>query len=242
MAGSNEPAKPERIESAPTSRPRRPRPGLTARRFASVAVALGAIGVALYLFPLFRVVPLRPAGNIPGGAAGGFDPRAFAAEFWTTRLQPAAARASDAPVVVAALRRDPATAAREHGHRVGLGATYFFLHGRGRVVQVESNRVVIELAGAAGAQLVLRRGPVFGNAVRDGTGLLNLNAFPGLQEFNALAAELNQLVESRVVPLLRDPGITAGVNLEFAGVAEAPESLEPGPLLTLVPIHVAILP
>jgi predicted lipoprotein len=141
--------------------------------------------------------------------------------------------------VATAVRRDPVAAAKQHAHQVGIGGTaYYFVRGRGWIEAVETNRIVVAIDGADGVRVALRVGPLFGNAVRDGIGLLDVNDFPGLQEFNALAAELNRLVETRVFPEWRARAQT-GATVEFAGVAEAPESVEPGPVLSLVPLPVA---
>ena len=69
-----------------------------------------------------------------------------------------------------------------------------------------------------------------------------MNSFPGLQEFNALAAALNALVEKSVGPLLREKAVV-GTTVHFAGCAEAPEgAAEAGePLLTIIPVQAEVL-
>ena len=123
----------------------------------------------------------------------------------------------------------------------GLGTAYFFVRGSARVVARERNTLRLAPEGAAAEIIAIRLGPVFGNTVRDGCGLLDVNAFPGLQEFNALSAELNALVEKSVLPALREKA-TVGTTVHFVGCAEAPESAaEAGePLLTLVPVQAEV--
>jgi predicted lipoprotein len=75
-------------------------------------------------------------------------------------------------------------------------------------------------------------GPVFGNAVRDGTGLLNPSDYPNSQDFNAISSALNHLVETRVLPKLRDA--KAGMSVRFAGCAEVDDEST-----DLHPLHVA---
>ena len=194
---------------------------------------------ALWFFPLFHVVPLRTGAATATADASrpAFDPAAFAEKFWREKLAPAASRATAAPIVISALRRDPGAAAKQHAHHVGIGGTaYYFVRGAGRVASVGNNEIVVTVDGADGAQVALRTGPLFGNIVRDGTGLLNVNEFPGLAEFNALSAEINRLVEARVLPALRDRAVV-GASLEFAGCAEAPEAVGAGPVLSLVPVY-----
>ena len=64
----------------------------------------------VYFFPLFHVVPLNLAPHksqlvVP---ALSFDPAAFAENFWSQKLRPAAAQAGDSATVLTALKLDPA--------------------------------------------------------------------------------------------------------------------------------------
>ena len=220
--------------------------GGNARREPFVAWPVIVAGVVfaglLVAFPPFRIVTKRagdaPPANTSTGVAA-FDAVAFAEKFWRDQLAPAVTRAPGAPILLADLRRDPAAAAKTHAHRVGLGnAAFYFVRGTGRVTAVERSRLLIEIDGFV---VALRTGPVFGNIVRDGCGLLDVNQVPGLAEFNALSAELNRLVEARVQPPLKT--VAVGATITFAGCAEAPESLPAaGPLLTFIPITAEVTP
>lgn len=222
------------MSSGPTREPDRPR---ASAPWLMVACAVLVLGL-LVAFPPFRVVRAGSAGGPSSiGGAAVFDPVGFAEAFWNERLLPAAGQANDLEQVLLALRSNPAQAVQRHGHRVGLGsAAYFFARGSGRVTAVERSRVLVDVNGAV---VAVRSGPVFGNVVRDGAGLLDVNDVPGLAEFNAISAELNRLVEERVQPGLR--GLAVGTSIRFTGPAEAPESLPgDGPLLTFVPIEVEV--
>ena len=215
----------------------------TLRRLPPWPVLVAGLAVAglLVAFPPIRLGSKQAvAATSAAAAAGAFDAVAFGAEFWRDRLLPAAAAAPAAGPLLADLRRDPAAAARTHGRQVGLGqAAYYFVRGTGRVTAVERSRLLVEIDGAT---IALRTGPVFGNAVRDGTGLLEVNQAPGLAEFNALSAEINRLIEEHVQPALR-AGVAVGASVTFAGCAEAPETLPvSGPLLTFIPVSAEVLP
>lgn len=216
----------------------------TASRRASVPwplpVAAVALVIVFVIYPPSHVVS-RPAAASVGAAsvATAFEPVGFATQFWDAQLQPAAAQATAAATVLTDLRRDPAGAAARYAQRVGLGsAAYYFVRGSGRVTAVERSRILVEIGGVS---VAVRTGPVFGNVVRDGCGLLEVNQVPGLAEFNALSAELNKLVETRVQPTLKTAPL--GATVVVAGCAEAPEALPgDGPLLTLVPVYVEVKP
>jgi predicted lipoprotein len=207
-------------------------------RVLAALAAIAAVAVVLTRFPLFHVVPLAPPTEaVAPKAAAAFDPTAYAEKFWSDRVLPAAARATEAASVLQAMRQDPVAAARRYAHHVGLGGTaYYFVRGIGKVTGVDKNAVRVAVTGADGGEVALRVGPVFGNTLRDGTGLLNVNEFASLQEFNALAAELNHIAETRVTAALRERA-RAGMTLAFAGCAEAPESVGSGPAFVVIPVR-----
>ncbi len=214
----------------------------SARRWVRPAVVLGAIVLLFAVYPPFRVVSLNAPQTTTAPAA--FDAVASATSFWEATLQPAArADATDLAQLLHALRADPVQARLSHGRIVGIGGrAYYFARGSGRVVARERNFLLLEPTGAPGMRVALRTGPVFGNAVRDASGQLDVNAFPGLAEFNALAAELNRLVEERVLPVLRTD-LPEGAVIDFAGAVEAPARLPDAadaPLLAFTPVRAEV--
>jgi predicted lipoprotein len=214
------------------------------RRPALLLAAAAGAGALLYFFPLFHVVALTPTA--PAGTPAvpsGFDPVATAAKFWRGDLPAAQSHAVELAQLAPAIRANAESARTQHAKAAGLGTAYYFVRGRAKVVARERNLLRLAPVGAGSEVITVRLGPVFGNTVRDGTGLLDVNAFPGLQEFNALSAELNALVEKSVLPLLRDQA-AVGTVIELLGCAEAPESAPDAgePLFTLVPVRATVGP
>lgn len=212
-------------------------------RLAAGVIALGALAISIWIFPWFHVVRLTSsaAARQPAGSAA-FDARAAAARVWSVEIPSAIAQAASINAVLAALRTDPQAARKQFGQSAGTGTVYFLVRGRGRVVARERNQVRVAIDGAAeGDTIAIRCGPVFGNTVRDGCGRLDLNAFPGLAEFNALSSELNALIEKSVMPALREKAAVAS-TITFVGCAEAPDSpAEPGePVLTVIPVEAEV--
>ena len=167
---------------------------------------------------------------------------AIADKFWRERLQPSAARTPDAATVLAAVRADFQGGLDRYAHKVGLGGlAYLYVSGEGRVVRKDASQILVALgSGEPGQPVVaLQTGPVFGNAVRDGTGLLSVNDFPSLDEYNALAADLDGLVGARVLPTLRQHA-HLGARVAFAGCAEVPEEMSAKAPLAIVPVRAEI--
>lgn len=215
------------------------------KKFLAWLLFVGVGFVLVFVFPLFHIVKLGEDGKrLPDPLAlVGFEAKVFAAKFWDSELSDAIAKAQDLRPVLEALLKDPVAAADQFGKRVGLGSkAYYFLKGEGRVVEMEGSQVLLEVEGGKDVRIAVGVGPVFGNAIRDGCGLLDLNEFPGLEEFNAVSAELNLLVEERVLVGLKKE-VKLGVRIAFVGCSTAPGKLMAGkPALVFVPLRAALLP
>jgi predicted lipoprotein len=169
---------------------------------------------------------------------GAFDAPAVARAFWDQKLLPATARAVPIDELLSVLAQDPTMARQRFGRALGLSSTIcFFVQGSGRIAAMDKDGINVALEDVpAGTGVRLSTGLLFGNTVRDATGLLDVNEFPNSQDFNAVSAELNRLVETLVLPALRSHAATAK-TIRFAGCIE----LEEGPApktLQVIPVKV----
>lgn len=195
-------------------------------------------GVFCWLFPLFHIVR---HGQTAEATAEAFDAAAFAETFWNNRLQPALAQAYDAAAVLAALRENPEAARQQFGRTVGMSRNwYVVVQGKGIISSVDAKGVQISLESAPFTPAVqIAIGPLFGNAVRDVTGLASASDFANSQDFNNLSAELNRIVETRVFPELKRQA-AVGRSIQFVGCAEIGAQSNKVVPLKIVPLKVRI--
>lgn len=192
------------------------------------------VSVLIYLVPLFHIVPLEAARR--QFAAADFDAAEFVDTFWQGPLLDSTRHAVDAAELLDALKRDFDGTTNRFGHRLGLsGNTSFLVSGQGRIVAVDSTAIAIALHDDGQAELTIETGPMFGNAIRDGSGLLDVSDFANAQDFNALSAEINRRVEEQVLPLL-EAGAAIGKTVRFAGGVEIADSAGAPSALVLVPV------
>ena len=213
----------------------RPVAARESRRLRWIAPLLG-LSAFFYLVPPFVVVPLEAARQESETAR--FDVADHVEEFWKGPLLESTKRATDAAELLAALQRDSVAASKRFGHRLGLGSsTFYFVSGRGRIVAADRASVQIALRDGGPAEVIIELGPVFGNAIRDGSGLLDVSDFPNGQDFNALSAEINRRVEERVLPLLKGNS-AVGTAVRFVGGVEVADSAGAPSSLNLVPVQI----
>jgi predicted lipoprotein len=208
-------------------------------RFVIALIALVAVAGFCWIFPPLHIRSL--AQTRAAKASTLFNATDFAGKFWNERLLKSLPQAADAGRVLAAIAAGPQKAHEHFGRSVGISSSYyFFLRGAGRVVSVDDTGVGLSLKGESNeVEVFVPLGLVFGNAVRDGTGLLDSSAFPNSQEFNDISAGLNHIVEAQVLPELKHIA-AVGKRVQFAGcveVADEDTDLKP---LKLVPISVKL--
>jgi predicted lipoprotein len=208
-------------------------------RLVRYLILLGILAFVCWLFPLFHIVPLKTA--VAEKAAVTFNPAAFAESFWTNQLAASFAQAVPAAALVPAIAADSAAAKKKYSRRVGLGDAYFyFLSGSGQVIAVSDDEISLALApGSTNVDVVLEVGLLFGNAIRDGTGLLDASDYPNSQDFNDLSAALNHLVETRVLPPLKTDA-KVGATLYFIGCVEVDDESSDLKPLKVIPLQVKV--
>lgn len=204
-------------------------------RWAGWLTAIVAFAGLCWLFPLFHIVPLERAAKEKSAAV--FNPAEFAERFWSERLLKSLDQATPADALLPAIRANAADAKQKFGHSIGVSESYtYFVAGSGRVVAASDDEIALAVTpGATNAEIVLLSGLLFGNAIRDGTGLLNVNDYPNSQDFNAISEALNHLVETRVQPKLREIA-KVGATIRFVGCAEVNDESSDLKPLRVVPV------
>jgi predicted lipoprotein len=207
------------------------------KRILPTLIGLAIVAGVCAVFPPFRLHSFKAVRQAQ--LSQQFNAADFVDHFWRERLLPATERASEATQVLAALAVGPARVREQFGRTVGVSSAYFlFVRGSGRVVSATDENIGLSLKPEGDvADVVVPLGLVFGNAVRDGTGLLDSSSYPNAQEFNDISAALNQRVETNVLPQWQQLA-KVGQRIQFAGCVEvADEDSDLGPL-KLVPLTV----
>jgi len=201
------------------------------------SILILAIAGVCWAYPPVRFHSLKKTQQTQTAAV--FNAKDFVGLFWKDTLLPATANAADAAKVVDAIHADPKKVRDQFGRTVGVSSSYFiFIHGSARVVSVASDSIGLSVKSTGNdADIVVPIDFVFGNAVRDGTGLLDSSKYPNAQEFNDISAALNDVVEKQVLPEFQRVAKVGG-RVQFSGCAEiADESTDLKPI-KLTPISV----
>lgn len=191
------------------------------------------VAALLAIFPPVRIRVVEPA-RVAQRDHG--SPQSFAAKFWQQSLPKALPSAVDATELWRAVDTDPASAAKRFGHQVGIGARPVYLvSGRATVDKIDERGVWLELGDSPRGDTLLLTGPIFGNQLRDATGLIAIQDFSSF-DFNAISTALNALVEQRVLPELRKRA-AVGSHVSFVGAGEFDDASGERLILKIVPVR-----
>ena len=124
------------------------------------------VGVALYNSVYFEPLDERHIAQ----KKGVFDPDAFAQKFMETKLT--GLPAMEAGQFMEALEQDLEQFTAEKGRKMGISNDYYFIvEGNGIVLDIGNENVRIKLEGVADSELLIATDFIFGNAIREGSGM-----------------------------------------------------------------------
>ncbi|HRI20039.1 MAG TPA: DUF2291 domain-containing protein, partial [Panacibacter sp.] len=126
-------------------------------------------------------------------AAATFDASKYAQTFWNNKLLPNINRAIDLNQLTTMLSTDTTKTFETYSHALGIGnLRYFLVKGKGEITLINDDDIVVSLLGDTTTYIrTIATEYVFGNAVRDATGLIDINEFSNTMDFNNVSAELN---------------------------------------------------
>lgn len=150
-----------------------------------------------------------------------FNAAAYAQNFWSARLMPNLDKAIDINKLVTALSAEPEKTFDNYSHALGIGnLRYFLVSGKAMVNEInEDNIMITALGDSSKTNMSIATEFIFGNAVRDATGLININEFNNTMDFNNVSAELNKIIRRKVLPAIKQQ-IKKGSEITFTGAIE----------------------
>lgn len=154
-------------------------------------------------------------------SAGQFNAAAYAATFWKGKLIPNLGKAVEINQLIGLLQTDKEKALQTHSHALGIGnIRYLLVRGSGEITAVnDDNITVLAKSGTAGVPVQLATEYIFGNAVRDAPGLIDINEFKNTMDFNNLSAEINKKIRTEIVPPFKARA-KKGDLVQFTGAME----------------------
>lgn len=170
-----------------------------------------------------------------------FDAVAYASNFYHKKLLPNLDKSVDINQLLQLVKSDPLKAFKDHSHALGIGnIRYFLVNGQGVISAINENATTVTLKGEDAKQVKIATEFVYGNAIRDASGLIDINEFNSTMDFNNVSNEVNKIVRSQVIPAFKSSA-KVGDNISFAGAIELNQAHVKTDSIEVVPIRLSIV-
>jgi len=201
-----------------------------------VKYALASLVVIATLIFSFRIEKLDEYNATKNKSV--YNAEEYATEIWENKIPAVIQDAPQILSVIEELKKDRQKAFEDFGRKLGISRTWYFMaKGKCMVDSVEEEYLWVNMG--ADIRIQLATGFIFGNAVRDASGVVDINDFINMTDFNNVSVSLNKLVKNEVVSELKNSAKT-GMIIEFAGAFEINEELVNTDSIRVIPVSVKI--
>lgn len=176
------------------------------------------IGVFIAGVVIYNSLYFRPLDEkLAEGNKTAFDAKSYVDEIWSINLLPAYDSSTDIIVLLDALKKNPESGFTQKGQALGIGNIgYFKAQGEGTVLSVNENNVLLKVGGQI---IEIETEFIFGNAVRDASGLIKVNDYDETADFNSISESINDKIRKEVIPDFRQE-VEKGSSVNFKGAIE----------------------
>jgi len=191
-------------------------------------------------FILYHSVYLEKLSAVRAAAAKEttFDAAAFAQTFWNDALPAQLPEAVNLSELIVQLESEPEQAFAAHSHALGIGnIRYFLVQGEGEVSSISENHVIIRFDQGS---VQLETEFVYGNAVRDAVGTIDISDFSNTMDLNRVSEEVNRIIRTEVIPPFREK-VKEGDQLAFAGALELNQKFLQLEQVEIIPVSLKII-
>jgi len=201
------------------------------------------IAIVIIIVVAYNSVYFKKLDEVKAAAtAKEFNATQYSQNFWTNKLIPNLNKATDLNQLTAMLSGDATKTFDTYSHALGIGnLRYFLVKGKGEVTAINDNALAVSLKSDTSQQTItIETEYVFGNEVRDATGLIDISEFSNTMDFNNVSAEINKIIRAKVLPKLK--AVKVGSSIAFTGAIELNKEHLNLAQVEAIPVAVNIVP
>jgi len=202
----------------------------------SLKIILTAIAVLLVIFFSLDIRSLD--GNPDLRNANAFEVEEFSGQVWERLPAVVAENALETGLLILNLNEDANRTFLNHGKKLGISKTWYFLtYGEGTMIQSDGVTATVRLDDQTTIELATLY--LFGNAIRESSGLVDISDFLNMMDFNQVSVHLNNIARKEVV----DPFLTkaaVGQRIIYSGALEVSENSLPIEKPVIIPISISV--
>jgi predicted lipoprotein len=171
------------------------------------------LGVVAYNSVYFKKLDEVKKGN----GKNTLDAKVYANNFYQEKILKSTDKATAINELTDKLKANPDETFKQYAHSLGIGnIRYFLVKAMGKITKINENTLDFDVDGKSYS---IATEFIFGNAVRDASGIITMTTFENTMDFNNVSAELNEIIRNKVVPDLKKKA-TLGRQISLFGAIE----------------------
>jgi hypothetical protein len=209
------------------------------KKAVKTVVYLSILLVVLYLS--ITIQNLTDYKNLQKGSS--FDPQTYAQTYWSNTVQSGLVLAVELDFLDSILHKDRDEAFDRLGKALSIGnIRYFLVSGNALVKGVTDDYIdLLIINGKNERKARLEVEYIYGNAVRDAFGAIDLNEFESTADLNKVSESINEIIKAEVVsPFLQK--VQNGDTIHFVGVIELNRNHINLNDLEVIPLRISVFP
>jgi predicted lipoprotein len=187
----------------------------------------------------YNAVYFKKLNAITKEGVQNFDAKTYTAALWKNKMPAVIDAATEFDQLLLAIEKDPQLAFEKNTHALAIGNyRYAMVKMSGIVVAVHEDDFIIEtFIGGNKKQLLVTTEFIYGSAVRDASGLIDIKDFTSASDLNSIAEALNVTVKKTVIEPARKNLVT-GVKLNLVAAVELNKENIVLDQLVLLPVQI----
>jgi predicted lipoprotein len=171
------------------------------------------LGVVAYNSVYFKKLDEIKKGN----GKNTLDAKVYANSFYQEKILKNTDKAIAINELADKLKANPDETFKQYAHSLGIGnIRYFLVKATGKITKINENTLDFDVDGKSYS---IATEFIFGNAVRDASGIITMTTFENTMDFNNVSSELNEIIRNKVVPELKKKA-TLGSQISLIGAIE----------------------
>jgi len=171
-----------------------------------------------------------------------FDAAAFSKKLWDEKLPTKISNAVELATFIKAAQTNPADAFSKYTKALGIGNyRYALIKTEGIITHINEDDITLEIKlGDSLMMAKLATEFIYGNAIRDASGLVDVKDFPNTMDLNNISEELNKMVRKTVLPPFKT-AVKKGDKIIVNGAIEIHKEHIKWNELEIIPVQLQIV-
>jgi len=171
-----------------------------------------------------------------------FDAAAFSKKLWDEKLPTKISNAVELATFIKAAQTNPADAFSKYTKALGIGNyRYALIKTEGIITHINEDDITLEIKlGDSLMMAKLATEFIYGNAIRDASGLVDVKDFPNTMDLNNISEELNKMVRKTVLPPFK-AAVKKGDKIIVTGSIEIHKEHIKWNELEIIPVRLQVL-